>query len=258
MRERCSLTKEFTVVEVSYIYITGDVNDDQSATYLRAHHELARKKHLNFPDWNSVDTEETLPFRKELEEKLILVEECALKLEQGNFIDKYHCKRAFEKKFDALRVASFAYSDSMEAHGRPNLVQTPCGPSDSKVHHLGPKSCGCGIQSKVNQLEDGTSQTEHFAWTEAPPPPEPKVKCLFKPCRKDCPVPADWVLLLTVKFWARRYNGNPLIDLLVEREKYGWRGSKGRDDSVNEHALTKLGCYVIKRLPPADQLVYFG
>ncbi|KAF9061313.1 hypothetical protein BDP27DRAFT_1429126 [Rhodocollybia butyracea] len=219
--------------------------------------------YLDSSHWNRVDTAETLPFRKELEEKLILLEETTLQLEQGNFFDKRRRKKTFEKELRALSAASTAYSDSMEAHGRPNLVQTPCDPCDSKAHHLGAKTCGCGIQSKVIQLEDGTSQTKHFAWTEAPPPPEPKVKCLFHPCRKACPVPGDWVLLLTIRFWVKKYSGvsasrGLLSDLLADREKYGWRGSEGRDDSVNEHAVTKLGHFVPKKPTPADQIVYLA
>ncbi|KAF9064720.1 hypothetical protein BDP27DRAFT_1468643 [Rhodocollybia butyracea] len=132
------------------------------------------------------------------------LEETTLQLEQGNFFDKRRRKKTFEKELQALSAASTAYSDSMEAHGRPNLVQTPCDPCDSKAHHLGPKTCGCGIESKVIQLEDGNSQTKHFVWTEAPPPLSLK---------KGCPVPGDWVLLLTIRFWVKKFPASPLPEV---------------------------------------------
>ncbi|KAF9061299.1 hypothetical protein BDP27DRAFT_1488723 [Rhodocollybia butyracea] len=44
-----------------------------------------------------------------------------------------------------------------------------------------------------------------------------------------------------VEDWKTKYVGDVLTNLLAEREKYGWRGSKDRDESVNDHALTKLG-----------------
>ncbi|KAF9073536.1 hypothetical protein BDP27DRAFT_1318445 [Rhodocollybia butyracea] len=211
------------------IWPENSISTPKAQTIVRAH------RYLNFPDWNSVDTEETLPFRKELEEKLILVEECALKLERGNFIDKYYCKGSFEQKVDALSAASYAYSTSMEASGRPIRAPIPCSHCVSKLHDLGLKICGC-----------------------AQPPPEPKVKPLFHPCRKGCPVLGDWVLKLTIAHWAQRnLDRHFLANLMAEQEKYGWRGSEGRDDSVNEHALTKLG-YFLPKIPSPDQLLCFA
>ncbi|KAF9067757.1 hypothetical protein BDP27DRAFT_1328389, partial [Rhodocollybia butyracea] len=157
-------------------------------TITRAHYGLEIS-------WHFKDTAETLPFRKDLVKKLIIVEDAALKLELGNCITRFFRRFSFRFKLSDLDQASCSYSSSMDAHGLPlYLVETPRDPCDSELHHLGPKLCGCGVQSRMIQLEDGKTREEHFVWIKGPSPPEPKVRCLHYPCRKECSVPGDWVL----------------------------------------------------------------
>ncbi|KAF9069632.1 hypothetical protein BDP27DRAFT_1325108 [Rhodocollybia butyracea] len=158
---------------------------------------------LGSSPWHRAEIKETLPFRKDLQDKPIM---CILR-------------------------------------SAPVSCRNPLWSCDSNLHHIGPKLCGCGIFSKEVQLQDGTSQVQHFVWTEGPLPPEPKVECLHHPCRKECPVPGDWVLKEMAEEYTELFGRDDalLVEFVAEREKYGWRGSQGRDDSVNERALTKLG-----------------
>ncbi|KAF9061312.1 hypothetical protein BDP27DRAFT_1429125 [Rhodocollybia butyracea] len=111
-----------------------------------------------------------------------------------------------------------AYHMSMQAHGLPlYLVENPCASCDSELHPLGPKICGCGIESKTIQLGDGTLKEEHFMWIDAPPP-EPKVKCLYHLCREGCPVLGDWVLREMIEEWKAIYDSPFLAEIVAERE----------------------------------------
>ncbi|KAF9061306.1 hypothetical protein BDP27DRAFT_1488735 [Rhodocollybia butyracea] len=152
--------------------------------------------------WKRADTKETLPLRKDLRKLKILV----LQVYRGSWSPLVSC-------------------------------QNTCGSCDSDLHYLGTQFCGCGIQSKGNRVENGTSVAGGALYLDG---------MTTTTWDQRCPVRGDWVLKEKIKEQMVFYmQNNPiLINFAAE---YGWRGSQDREDSVNEQP-DFYSCWLLEKL----------